>query len=112
MINANKKQIEAGINMIISSQYLEESAREFRSTVFIKPKINMLDGRAQRFSGSEVIKKDCEKVIEASKVLNSHINQLMIKKNKAESIADMSFSLAEIFRECSLMSIPKQEKVM
>lgn len=107
----NKIQLQAGIDLIISSAYLEESAREFRSQVVIKEKINMLDGRAQRFSPSEVINKDCEKVIEACKTLNSHIEQIMIKKKGRSPISDMAYDLVEIFREISYLGIPKQKRI-
>ena len=111
MNKVNKEQMKAGIDIIISSIYLEESAREFRSKIIMREKIDMLDGRAQKFSVDGVINKDTERVIEACKILNSHIEQLMIKRKGDMPINEMAYNLLESFRELSYLSIPDQEKV-
>lgn len=107
----NNNQLRAGIDLIISSIYFEESARSFRSNVIIKEKIDRLDGKVQRFKPHEVINEHADKVIQHSKELNEKISQLMIKKRGNDPIVDMAYDLIESFRELSYLSIPDQQKV-
>src|SRR5699024_9000004 len=111
MNKVNKEQMKAGIDIIISSIYLEESAREFRSKIIMREKIDMHDERTKKFSINGMKNKDTERVIEACKILNSHIEQLMIKRKGDMPINEMAYNLLESFRELSYLSIPDQGKV-
>lgn len=106
-----QKQLSAGIDFIISSIYFNESARQFKSVVRTKEKLDRFNGRVQRFTPHEVLNEQAQKVIDESNKLSEYVTQLLVKKRGSDPIIEMSYNLIDMFQKISYLSTDDQEKV-